>query len=73
MNMLEECIVFFIWAAWILNFILCKKKSFQSEILLETSSSSPSRKKFGLDGFLTSIWLPLGQLWAIIEETAPLT
>ena len=48
-NVLDDCIVFLIWAAWILIFILSKKKDFQSGSLLKMPPLSPSKKEFGLD------------------------
>ena len=48
MNVLEDCITFLIWAAWILfNFYLKqKKKGFQSGATLKTPPSSPPMKEF---------------------------
>ena len=46
MNMLEGWIVFLIWEAWVLIFILIK--NFQSEALLKMPPSSPFMEEFGL-------------------------
>ena len=39
MNVLEGCIIFLIWPAWVLIFILSKNKGFQSGTLLKMSPS----------------------------------
>ena len=54
-NVLEDCIIFLIWAAWVLfNFHLKQKKkkkerAFQSVALLKMPPSSPSMEEFCLD------------------------
>ena len=54
-NVLEECIIFLIWAGWVLfNFYLKQKKKkkerdFQSVALLKMPPSSPSMEEFCLD------------------------
>ena len=49
-NVFEDCIIFLVWAVWVLfNFYLKQKQRFQSGSLLKMSSSSPSMEEFGLD------------------------
>ena len=54
-NVLEDWIIFLIWAAWVLfNFYLKQKKkkkerAFQSVALLKMPPSSPSMEEFCLD------------------------
>ena len=53
-NVLEDCIMFLIWTAWVLfNFYLKQKKKkerdFQSVALLKMPPSSPSMEEFCLD------------------------
>ena len=49
MNVLEDYIIFLVWAAWILIFILSKNKGFQSGALLKMPISFPSMEEFCLD------------------------
>lgn len=48
-NILEDWIMFLIYAAWILVFMLKKNKGFHSGSLLKMSRLSPSMEKFVLD------------------------
>ena len=49
-TVLEECIIYLIWAAWVLFFILLSKnKGFQSAALLKVPPSSPSMEELDLD------------------------
>ena len=49
-NVLWDCIVFLIWAAWVLfDFILSKINDFKSETLLKVPPGSPSMEEFSLD------------------------
>ena len=49
MNVLEDYIIFLVWAAWVLIFILSKNKGFQSGALLKMTISFPSMEEFCLD------------------------
>ena len=49
MNVLEDYIIFLVWAAWVLIFILSKNKGFQSGALLKMPTSFPSMEEFCLD------------------------
>ena len=49
MNVLEDYIIFLVWAAWVLFFILSKNKVFQSGSLLKIPTSFPSMEEFYLD------------------------
>ena len=50
MNVLEDCVRFFVWAPWILfNFHLTKSKDIQSGALLKVSTSFPFMEKICLD------------------------
>ena len=50
MNVLEDCIIFLLWAVWVcLIFILIKNKAFQSGASLKILTSSPSMEEFCLN------------------------
>ena len=52
MNVFQDCIIFFIWAAWVFcKFFISrkKKKGFQSETLLKMLPSSACMKEFDPD------------------------
>ena len=69
MNFLEYYIVFLMWAALILIFILSKNKGFQSGALLKMPPLSPCMKEFGVDIFFNFYSAPHGRIWDIIEGT----
>ena len=50
MNVLEDCIIFFIWAVGVLfNFHYKQKQRFSVRALLRMPPSSPSMVEFSLD------------------------
>ena len=49
MNVLEDLIIFVVWEAWVLIFILSKNKGFQSGALLKLPNLVPPMEKFCLD------------------------
>ena len=46
MNVLEDWIIFLVWAAWVLIFILIKSKGFQSGALLKIPTSFSFMEEF---------------------------
>ena len=47
MKVFEDYIIFLVWAAWVLIFILNKNKDFRSRNLLKMHPSSPFMKECG--------------------------